>query len=477
MAIVTSKFRTQAASSFAQRFGTDSMYLVLSRPQSWDNAQSNQFSNQGNGIISDVNVPNPNDNLVNEYSAWREALAAIKLTAADVKVCTVRNNWSANTRYDMYRHDISASRQTSTGKFSLSDSNMIVYDADSGRVYKCLFNGSGAIYTTGVVSTVRPSTVSPEPQVTGDGYIWKYLYTVPAGDADFVTANYIPVPTTSSVASINGIDVIVVDAAGAGYSSTPTVNIYGDGSGATAVAVTSAGTVVRIDITNPGQGYTWAKIVLTGGVPTTPAAATAIIAPVGGHGANLQAECNAHNVMIAGTVSGYQNNDVPISQDFRIVSIVRNPSVYVTSTITSAGTIATANTARLLRTLTMTSTATTPPAVDATIASASGAQGIFVFQSSNTTNLEYIQPIATENSAVSNGELTRIDTAGTKNLYQFADGDTITTTGGYSQAVSSVSTRLPEIQPYSGEMLYMDYRQPVTRNPNQNEKINIVINF
>jgi hypothetical protein len=477
MAIVTSKFRTQAASSFAQRFGTDSMYLILSRPQSWDNALSNRFSNQGNGAISDVNVPNPADNLVNEYSMWREAMAAVKLTAADVKVCAVRNNWSTGTRYDMYRHDISSSRPTSTGKFSLGDSNMIVYEADSGRVYKCLFNGSGGIFTTGVVSTVRPTTLSTEPQVTGDGYIWKYLFTVPAGEADFLTANYIPVPTTSSVGSINGIDVIVVDDAGAGFTSNPTVNIYGDGTGASAVAVTSGAAVVRIDMVSPGQGYTWAKIVITGGVPTDNAAATAIIAPVGGHGASLQAECNAHNVMIAGTVSGYQASDVPVSQDFRIVSVVRNPSVYTTSTVTAAGTIATANTARLLRTLVMTSTATTPPAVDATIAAASGAQGIFVFQSSTTTNLEFIQPVISESSVLTSSELVRVDAAGTKQLYQFLDTDTVTTTAGYSQAVSSNSTRLPEIQPYSGEMLYLDYRQPVSRNPNQNEKINIVINF
>jgi len=477
MAIVTSKFRTQAASSFASRFSADSMYLVLSRPQPWDNDQSNKFTNQGTGTISDVNIPNPADNLVNEYSLWREAMAAVKLTAADVKVCTVRNNWSSGTRYDMYRHDIGSSNPTSTGKFNLSDSNMIVYDADSGRVYKCLFNGSGGIYTTGVVSTVRPTTIDEEPQVTGDGYIWKYLFTVPAGEADFITANYIPVPTTSSVSSINGIDVIVVDDAGDGYQQQPTVTIYGDGTGATAAAVTSTNKVVSITVLTPGSGYTWAKVVISGGLPSSNADATAIIAPSGGHGSNMQSECNAHNCMIAGTVSGYQNSDIPVNQDFRIVAIVRNPSTYVTSVVTSAGTIATAATGRILRTLTMTSSATTPPTVDATISAASGAKGIFVFQSSGTTSLQYIQPIASETSVLSAAETNRIDTSGTKQLYQFTTGDTITTTGGYSRAVSSVTTTVPEIQPYSGELMYLDYRQPVTRNPNQNEKINIVINF
>lgn len=476
MAIVTSKFRTQAASSFTQRFSADNIYLILARPQSWDDSLSTRFSGQGTGTISDTNVPNPVDNSLNEYAMWRDAMAAIKLTASNVKVVTGRNNWQTGTRYDMYRHDISSTNPTSTGKYNLSDSNIIVYDSDSGRVYKCLHNGSGAQYTTGVVSTVKPTTIDTAPQATGDGYIWKYMFTVPAGEADFVTANYIPVPVAGSADVVNGIDVVVVDDGGS-YNGIPTVTIYGDGTGAAAVAVTSAGTVVRVDMTNYGKGYTWAKVVFSGGLPVTTAKATAIISPTGGHGSNPQAECNAHNVMISGTVSGYQNSDVPVNQDFRIVGMVRNPDTYTTSVATSTTTLFTASTGRVMRTLTMTSTATTPPALDATISAVSGAKGIFVFQSSGTTKLEYIQPIASDTSVLISGETARIDTSGTKRLYQFSSSDVITTTGGYSQSVSSITTTMPEIQPYSGELLYLDYRQPVTRNAGQNEKINIVINF
>ena len=203
MAIVTSKFRTQAASSFTQRFSADNMYLILARPQPWDDTLSTRFTAQGTGTISDINTPNPVDNSLNEYAMWRDAMAAIKLTASNVKVVTGRNNWQSGTRYDMYRHDISSTNPTSTGKYNLSDSNLIVYDSDSGRVYKCLHNGSGAQYTSGVVSTVKPSTTGTAPQKTADGYIWKYLYTITASDADFVTANYIPVNNTTSISSIS----------------------------------------------------------------------------------------------------------------------------------------------------------------------------------------------------------------------------------------------------------------------------------
>ena len=476
MAIVTSKFRTAAASSFAARFGTDSMYLVLGRPQPWDNALSTNFASQANGVVSDLNVPNPTDNYLNEHAMWRDAMAAVKLTAANAKIATNRYNWQTGTRYDMYRHDISSSRPSSNGNFSLDDTNMIVYVQQTGNVYKCLFNNSGYTYATGTVSTVQPTTMSADPQVTADGYMWKYLYTITASDADFVTENYIPVPTTSSVGSVNGIDVIVVDSGGVGFVSQPTVTIYGDGTNASAIAVTSAGTITKISITNPGVNYTWAKVLVSGGNPSSPCSATAIIAPAGGHGSNLQSECFAHNVMISGTVSGYQSSDIPVNQDFRTVALVKNPDVYVSSVVASKGTTFTAATGRVQKTMVMTSTATTSPAVDLTISATSGAQGIFTYQSSGTVNLEYIQPIASDTSILSAAEVARIN-ATTKNLWQFSSSDTITASGGYSKAVASVTALLPEIQPYSGEMLYLDYRQPVTRSSTQNEKINIVINF
>lgn len=477
MAIVTSKFRTSAASSFTNSFGTDSVYLLLGRPQSWGNTLSANFSAQGTGTISDSNPPNPADNYLNEYNVWRDALAAVKLSTADVRVCIPRNNWISGTRYDMYRHDISSVKATATGKFSLSDSNMIVYDTDTGRVYKCLYNGATPALTTGVVSTVKPTTTNAAPETTADGYVWKYLYTLGVVDADFVTANYIPIPkpATQSVSNINGINVVVVESGGGTYATPPTVTIYGDGTSAAATAQISGGAVTKVDISNPGSGYTWAKVVFSGGGATSNAVATAIIAPSGGHGSNLISECYAHNVMIAGTVSGYLQSDVPVNQDFRAVALVKNPDVYIQSTVTSAGTIATAGTVRISRTLVMTSSATTAPANDTILSNAAGAIGVFAFQSSGTVNLQYIQPMTVDSTDMSNDDLNRCSTS-TLALRQFANGEVLSGTG-YSQAISSVTSIVPEIQPYSGELLYLDYRQPVTRAAGQNEKINIVVNF
>lgn len=482
MAIVTSKFRVSAASGFASTFASDNIYLVLGRPQAWNDSLSPSFTAQASGTVTDNNPPNPVDNYTNEYALWRDAMAGVRLNYSDVKLATVRNNWQYGTRYDMYRHNINSSDPSENGHFDLSDTNMIVYVTSTGCVYKCLYNGRNGSSTTGVVSTVMPSTTGAAPQTTADGYIWKYLYTITAGDGDFVTANYIPVPgTTTSISNVNGIDVILVTGAGGGYTGTPSITIYGDGTGAAATAVTSSGVISRIDVTNAGSGYTWAKVVINGGGTPTTANAVAIIAPTGGHGANMVYETMAHNVMIAGTVTGYEQNDFPVNQDFRTVGLVKNPLTFDSSVgykVTGTGTVYSTNTGRILRTLTMTSGATIAPANDTIITgSASQATGLSVFQSSGTTRLEYIQPVQADVPAnISN---LRIDTTGTKSLYQFTTGETVTGTG-YSELVNSstgITGTLPEIQPYTGAMLYLDYRQPVTRSAGQNEKINIVINF
>jgi hypothetical protein len=478
MAIVTSKFRVAAASGFATRFAIDSIYMVLGRPQSWDNALSTNFALQSGQTTSDTAPPTPADNYVNEHNLWRDAMAAVRVNQGDVRLCTVRHNWISGTRYDMYRPDINAIQSTATGKFNLSEGNMIVYVTSNSSVYKCLYNGANATFTTGIVSTVAPTSTSFTPQTTADGYIWKFMYTITAGDADFITANYIPVPTnTSSISNRLGLDVILVTNGG-NYSSNPTVIIYGDGTSAAAVAVSSAGAITGITITEPGSGYSWAKIVFSATTVNANASAIAIIAPSGGHGSNLASECNAHNVMIVGSAQAYQGSDIPVNQDFRTVALVKNPVVYQTSSAAFTTTVVSvADTARIAGTLVMTSSATTAPANDIVLSNTTGASVLAVFQSSTTTNLQFIQPLATDTSVINSVELSRIDSSTTRRLKTFANGDIISGIGGYSQAISSVTSVSPELQHHSGELLYLDYRAPVTRNLNQNEKINIVVNF
>jgi hypothetical protein len=67
--------------------------------------------------------------------------------------------------------------------------------------------------------------------------------------------------TPSSTSVIDSISIINP---GFGYTSTPTVSILGDGTGATATAVVINGQVTNIIVTNPGSNYTQAIVQISG---------------------------------------------------------------------------------------------------------------------------------------------------------------------------------------------------------------------
>lgn len=161
----------------------------------------------------------------------------------------------------------------------------ITYKAVSGAVAS-----TGASYRLGDVLTV----------VGGVGTAATFTVTqVGAGGAVVAVAltnagNYSTLPSLNSVStSVNpsggtgctlnltiGINTIAVSSGGLGYAGIPKITISGgSGSGATAVALITAGTVSGITVTNPGYGYTSAPSVdITSGAGAT---ATAVLIPSG----------------------------------------------------------------------------------------------------------------------------------------------------------------------------------------------------
>ena len=102
-----------------------------------------------------------------------------------------------------------------------------VYTPDR-HVYKCLFNNRGA------ESTVMPYSTSHELIVTTDGYVWKYMYTIPnALFNKFTTSLDMPVTTAVRAPYYSGgaITNATVQSYGSGYSytTTPTITVRGDG--------------------------------------------------------------------------------------------------------------------------------------------------------------------------------------------------------------------------------------------------------
>ena len=144
-----------------------------------------------------------------------------------------------------------------------------------------------------VNSTVKPTSVdTANPQVTGDGYMWKFMYSVVASDViKFVTNDFIPVKTLGvknavagsgtnggfgSSASDDGsaqwdvensavdgaIYHYIVTNAGSGYTlnsgTTVDVAVEGDGSGAVATLTFASGALASVafkDTSSYGSGY------------------------------------------------------------------------------------------------------------------------------------------------------------------------------------------------------------------------------
>ena len=100
--------------------------------------------------------------------------------------------------------------------------------------------------------------------------------TVYSGGAVIDSQGYnIAIAQPLLAASGTGLSAIEVSSGGAGYLSAPLVKITGgSGTGATAIATISSGTISGITITNPGTGYSAGDaltIGLIGGNPATPA--------------------------------------------------------------------------------------------------------------------------------------------------------------------------------------------------------------
>jgi hypothetical protein len=130
------------------------------------------------------------------------------------------------------------------------------------------------ILAQGCNLTVNPGTCVPHPVRI------KFTNYLPTGPDGYL---FLPMDNTYMGAGMGpggSIIRIQISNGGTGYSSVPTVNFSGGGgTGATATATLVNGTVVAVTITNGGADYTSAPSVsFTGGSPTTPATATAVLA-------------------------------------------------------------------------------------------------------------------------------------------------------------------------------------------------------
>jgi hypothetical protein len=128
------------------------------------------------------------------------------------------------------------------------------------------------------------------------------------------------------LAAINGtIERIKVTFGGYDYSPTTQIVIEGDGQGCIAVPVINASNQIEaMTITNPGYDYTYATITIIDTIGHE-ATARAIISPYGGHGRNAIKELFGNRIMFATSVHNDNINGFNIDNDYRQFGLIKNP--------------------------------------------------------------------------------------------------------------------------------------------------------
>lgn len=299
---------------------------------------------------------------------------------------------------------------------------------------------------------------------------------------------------------------------------SPTITIIGDGSGAQAYTRVNAntGAIDAIDMINLGSGYTRGEAIITANsVHGTGATANVVISPVGGHGINAVRELAADKVMLNVQFSGSEgisangNGYIPSNTEFRTISVLKDPVLKCDSNNNLVSVESIANTSNSPSTIRFTTrlqisynqmdgsepqnplavrdiitnertrlkaelgtlqfVTDLSPITRATNALANAVKGA-------NANIVYIREDETETDP-SFYTMYLNNVEGYADNVPFTKDDVILKSTEATEVATVEAIKGPEANTFSGEILYIENVQAVTRDPDQKEDIKIVLDF
>jgi hypothetical protein len=414
------------------------IYLTYGRVTPWPNDAAPPQANSSVTVFNDV---------------WSRMIGAKQISGNDVRHAIPRHDWGANTAYDAYDHcTCSLMMYTPNVKFFVLTTDW--------NVYKCLGNNNGDI------STVMPTQLQTNtPVEEADGYIWKYMYTLTAEERiRFMTDEYIPVQTLTldnnslqwrvQQDAVDGaIESIKITNAGSDYSNVSNlfVTITGDGSSANAIARinSTSNTISSIVMTNRGRNYIFADVTITGGGGSN-AAARVMISPPGGHGFDPLRELGGSYLILNPRVRSTEDGKLAASNEFRQIAIIQDPVEF------GSGNIASGAVYSQILTLTVSS------------GSENYQQDEIVYQGGSVSTASFTGIVVDWDSG--NNQLKLSSTVGTP-ISSPITGNT----SASSRVVESITNK--ELVNQSGQLLYIDYIQPITRAVDQTEDYKIILKY
>ena len=515
-AIVTDQFRILNASNFVDSIESNSYYITL--------GLANPVA-AGYGRTSDwnTNPPSPTDNLSYAGHTGDTILFGKKITSANVRRIVRRIDWTAGTKYEIYRDDYSVqNRAPITNAARLYDANYYVMNEDY-RVYICIENGSDGSNPKGNVSQDQPTFTDLEPSRagdSGDGYIWKYLFTISPSDIiKFDSTDYITVPNnwnTSSDAQIramresgdstvneNQIKTVYIDDAGGNYANGlgQEMNIIGDGEGGKVRVDVEGGKITNTVVVSGGKNYSYALVDL-GSINSnstgTPAHLIPIIPPSRGHGHDIYRELGTDRVLVYARFDD-STKDFPVDTSFAQVSIVKNPTAVGTSNTFTDNNF---NGLSAFKFNTITGTPKVGEKIEQTVQNGTAkAFGYVASFDTETKVLKYFtdRSLFYNQTTKDQQDYTGISTNGRPYAFESSSnlisGQTSSFTGAIDTAFAGIATNptgvrqinlgvsftagmaVPEINKGSGEVIYLDNRASIARNARQKEDIKVILEF
>ena len=399
-------------------------------------------------------TPDANADSRAEQFKFRNGLQAVKvLSNASFVVPTVE--WQNNDTYSAYTDQ------------DPNQSNFYVINSIN-EVFIC-------VESPNTVSTTEPTAALANNDVktfaTGDGYLWRYMYTMSNLDfSNFKTRSYMPVkkvsgnPTIAQEIEQLALQNSSVDGEILGFTINSSGTTYPGGSAPLTISGTpispadfsasiSGGGIESINLETDsegdyvhGEGYVAASAEVTGGDGTV----TPIFAPQGGLNTNPIVSLKSKSLMLQVDIQGDETGTILAENDFRQVALIRNPRKF------NSDSDFTGNTGIGMKRLNLSpgsATGTFPE--DAVFrTSTNGATGKVFFHDTINERLYYYQDLDTGFEPFTNG-LTITD-------------DTVT--------ASILSQTNPDIDAYSGDILYLNnVSEVIDRTSNQTEDIRIVI--
>ena len=387
-------------------------------------------------------TPGDSDSSINEY--YRRGILAKQISLENASLVVPRINWQANTVYSTYT----------------SNTNFYVLNS-SDQVFKCLSNVRSNFASTSQPELTLSTTSLEEPYIeTSDDYKWKYLYTLTSSQKQkFLSDEWMPVTFNKFVraaAAPGSIDVVTITNSGNNYTNGSTqsiISIEGDGTGAILKANVSGGLIRDVIIQNRGLDYTYATLTVqdvVGGIGTS-AAAVVSISPHFGHGYDPVYELGASTIMFNVEFDGGENDTLPTENDFREIVLLHNPNVAGGQTLATDASY------------TLYTRIKTSPGVGDFNTDEIVYQGTTFEDATFTANVISFDEV--QNFLYIN------DVRGTLQQNQTIKG----LSSGSIRVVNAI--KQPTLDLYTGKILYISDKLPITRDPSQTERIRFILSF